>query len=93
MTVENELKNLQHRASEIANGARDRNERLTMTSYKKRIVAVENRRTVQSLALYVAPDDGILTRKEFLFTVATRILDDLGISHGLDRACRNLNRR
>jgi len=49
-----------------------------------RLAAVENLRTTESLEFYVAPDDGELTRKEFLFTVATRILDDLGIPHDLD---------
>lgn len=43
----------------------------------------ETQRTAESLSAYVSPDDIEMTRKEFLFTVATRILDDLGIPHQL----------
>lgn len=46
---------------------------------------VETQRTSTSLGSYVAPDDVELTRKEFLFAVATRILDDLGIPHELTK--------
>ena len=38
---------------------------------------------VASLASYVSGDDGNLPRRDFLFAVATRILDDLKIEHGL----------
>ena len=43
----------------------------------------------KSLASYVSADDLDLTRKEFLFTVATRILDDLSIPHELSSIVPN----
>ena len=55
-----------------------------MKNLEARLAAVEQLRTPESLAFYVSTDDGELTRKEFLFTVATRILDDLGIDHNLN---------
>lgn len=41
--------------------------------------------TVESLAAYVTADDAELTHKQFLFAVATRILDDLkGEYHAIE---------
>ena len=37
-----------------------------------------------ALSNYVTKDDHELTHKEFLFCVATRILDELGILHNLE---------
>lgn len=50
-------------------------------------------RTAESLAPYVSGDDLELSRAEFLFAVATRILDDLHIEHGLQLPVREDKRR
>lgn len=46
----------------------------------------ERHRSAVTLEPYVSGDDGELSRKQFLFAVATRILDDLGLSHNLEGA-------
>jgi hypothetical protein len=50
-------------------------------------------RTAESLASYVSGDDAELSRGEFLFMVATRILDDLHVSHKLTFQERTDKRR
>lgn len=50
-------------------------------------------RTAESLASYVSGDDAELSREEFLFAVATRILDDLRVPHELTFQERTDKRR
>lgn len=57
---------------------------MSVTGLEDHLPDTSELRTPESLVWYVSPDDHELTRKEFLFTVATRILDDLGIPHELE---------